>query len=1052
MLKTVKDACVLNPSAIAFQMADHIENLQDVIDDAEDGSEFFAQTYITHGMDQLFRQGLKRLAGKSDDGVFQLTQAMGGGKTHLLIALGLLAKNPALREKVVPELARDAAFDAAKVVAFTGRNYPAHFFWGEIAAQLGKREAFSQYWAHGAQAPDEKAWIELIGNEPVLILLDEMPPYFDYAITIRVGDGNLANVATAALANLLSASLKLPRLCVVLSNLSGSYEAASKHLGKALRDVVAETNRQARPITPVQLGGSEIYQILRKRLFKQLPENQVIDRIADAYANAISEAEKAKSIGKSSEQIAAEIHASYPFHPGLKDVIAMFKENESFRQTRGLMRFVSRILKSVWERPENDVFLIGAQHLDLNDSEVRDEVLAICNLQSAMAKDIADRGNAHAELIDAKQSNDAGSQVARLLMTASLAKTLDGIRGLDKQRLLEYLIAPHRDPLEFADAFEELRKSAWYLHPGEREAYYFSDQENLTKRLEKEAETAPENKIEEEMRRRLLDMFEPKVKIAYEHAFALPRLDEINLKNGRVLLILSPDNKIPPQEAKRLFESVTEKNNFCIVAGDGSDLASLENSVRRLYAVAKVDKQLPANHPQKEELQHKTEDAEQDFRSTAIASFNRLFFPMRDGLKTAKFSIVFHNNAWEGERQVERSLTDTAASKLVTDVKAESDKLINRAEDQLWPQGQHRIRWVDVIDRSKTNARWLWLPPKGLEELRRIATAEGRWLYTEDGYIDKNPAKAKTSVVVSETHYEEDTGKAHLKVSAHNAGPRPVIYYSESPDVSPASSELKELNFVAEQTRLYFLAVDPTQSHETGDPEVWRNKLFITHQPHTQGTTRVVELKVSPRGELRYSLDGTNPREGQIYHEPFEISRDETLIRVFASDAGVEATREFRVPKAGQTAPAIDPAQPAQITKSQKQTLEFLGSADAYKLLKQAKRFNACLKGLRLQVGQGDRNANLRFGSGFELTSDSLENLLASLLAAFGKEQPQVEISLSALSFANGQDMLDFSAALNIELNLANAANIEASHFSPGSSQTGSPAHSERQAEEEAIA
>src|SRR5262249_10851025 len=152
---------------------------------------------------------------------------------------------------------------------------------------------------------------------------------------------------------------------------------------------------------------------------------------------------------------------------GLKDVIAMFKENDGFRQTRGLMRFVSRILKSVWEHSSNDVFLLGAQHLNMRDSEVRGEVLNICNLQSAIAKDIADHGCAHAELIDAKTGNDAGSQVATLLMTASLAKSMDGIRGLDKQRTLEYLIAPHRDPLEFADAFEDLRKSAWYLHPGE---------------------------------------------------------------------------------------------------------------------------------------------------------------------------------------------------------------------------------------------------------------------------------------------------------------------------------------------------------------------------------------------------------------------------------------------------------------------------------------------------------------------------------------------------------------------------------------------------------
>ena len=34
--------------------------------------------------------------------------------------------------------------------------------------------------------------------------------------------------------------------------------------------------------------------------------------------------------------IADEIEATYPFHPRLKNVIALFKENEQFKQTRGL--------------------------------------------------------------------------------------------------------------------------------------------------------------------------------------------------------------------------------------------------------------------------------------------------------------------------------------------------------------------------------------------------------------------------------------------------------------------------------------------------------------------------------------------------------------------------------------------------------------------------------------------------------------------------------------------------------------------------------------------
>ena len=112
-------------------------------------------------------------------------------------------------------------------------------------------------------------------------------------------------------------------------------------------------------ITPVDLATSEIYDILRKRLFASLPDKAVIGDVAAAYGRKLEEAAKAKTAGRGAEAIADHIAHTYPFHPELKHVIALFKENEQFKQTRGLIELISRLLKSVWERSANDVFLIG---------------------------------------------------------------------------------------------------------------------------------------------------------------------------------------------------------------------------------------------------------------------------------------------------------------------------------------------------------------------------------------------------------------------------------------------------------------------------------------------------------------------------------------------------------------------------------------------------------------------------------------------------------------------------------------------------------------------
>jgi hypothetical protein len=46
---------------------------------------------------------------------------MGGGKTHSMIALGLLARDSTLRAEVVPEIARASAFGKAQIAAVNGR-------------------------------------------------------------------------------------------------------------------------------------------------------------------------------------------------------------------------------------------------------------------------------------------------------------------------------------------------------------------------------------------------------------------------------------------------------------------------------------------------------------------------------------------------------------------------------------------------------------------------------------------------------------------------------------------------------------------------------------------------------------------------------------------------------------------------------------------------------------------------------------------------------------------------------------------------------------------
>jgi uncharacterized protein YdhG (YjbR/CyaY superfamily) len=103
---------------------------------------------------------------------------------------------------------------------------------------------------------------------------------------------------------------------VVLANLTDSYRDQVKEVRKLVSDVQREARRQARIITPVSLEGNEIYAILRKRLFSQLPSENDIDEVAEAYAEQIKVAEDSGYLtARSLEQVAEEVRHTYPVSP-----------------------------------------------------------------------------------------------------------------------------------------------------------------------------------------------------------------------------------------------------------------------------------------------------------------------------------------------------------------------------------------------------------------------------------------------------------------------------------------------------------------------------------------------------------------------------------------------------------------------------------------------------------------------------------------------------------------------------------------------------------------
>ena len=376
-----------------------------------------------------------------------------------------------------------------------------------------------------------------------------------------------------------------------------------------------------------------------------------------------------------------------------------------------------------------------------------------------------------------------------------------------------------------------------------------------------------------------------------------------------------------------------------MLTGDKTAMGSVEKAARQFFAAQKADGRIPKGHPQRDDLERKQATYEQDFNSTILSLFDKVLFPIQRAGKPAQLAskaLDMTRDAKEpfnGEVQIEKTLASNPL-KLFLDVEKEFDAIRDKAQDLLWPENQDEARWSDVADRYTEQAGMPWLPPKGLDTLKSIACNRGLWEDLGNGYVTKKPKKKRTSAQVIAEPELGDEGRVRLRVNPQNAGPAPRIFYAEEAPVSESSPQLKENPYVTNALRVSFLVRDVSGQYETGDPVTWSNKLILRNQLSEQDGRRSVELFAAPKGSIRYTLDGSEPREGIAYEGPIAIGDGEVLLRAFAEADGIEAKTEFRFAAKGKKGVQIDDVKPGRLVSRTGRKLDSRGKT--FQGLKQA--------------------------------------------------------------------------------------------------------------------
>ncbi len=1023
--------CKVRESALNDNLQDDVLEILNLLKNEIEPERFFAESYFTDGINILLKTAFGRFEGKEDKGIVKLTQNMGGGKTHSMITLGLLAKHPEFRERF---LGKDCFQGEVRVIGFSGRQTDSPLgLWGELAKQLGKEEQFKEYFNPQYKAPGDEAWKTMLKGAPTLILIDELPPYLVSAKAVSVGNSDLSNVTGIALANLFNVvkQKELSNVMVVIADLAGSYSEGSQLIQEVLKNLRGELNRVSLNLTPVKADG-DLEEILKTKLFEKLPSKDIVEKVARQYQDVLKEAKQNGLTSTDPTTIYTQIIKTYPFHPSFINLYHRFKENEGFQQTRGVIRLVRMMLQDLY----NSSFegeLIAPQNINLSNPKIRTTIEQLNDtLVSAIKHDIADQGDSIAEIADDNLKTSDVSSVAKLILISSLSNTAGGIKGLHLNEIIDYVVTPETKVTDLKTAIDHLDQGAWYLARDKDGKFFFQNQQNLIARLKELVDSFDDESAKKEIRAYLNEELKPIKKDVYHKVVVFPAVDEIEINSKDVTLLVTEPSTIQTGLAVELMEYWNDhpfKNRFLFLSGERQTWENLTKVFKEYKGIKSIIEQMLSDRVLESDPQYKKAIDKQDkirlsINSAIRETFIKIYFPRNqesgDFLAEAEIKFQFSGNDFNPEEQICNLLIEER--KFTNEIN--NPNFRKMVEEKLFGETETEVRWEDLKDRAARNCRWTWHHPRALDDLKISALQEGHWR-DNGGYISKGPfPKESTGIDIKVKDYDKDTKATAIKVIAKYGD---KIYLDSNENVTQSSKLVENPDFLSiTDYKNYFLCVDSKGEHETGEVKLFKAPLKITYKFIEGHDGQALELQVNCGAQIKYTTDSSDPRDnGGIYDTPFQIPDGTKYIRVVAIIDGDQSDiEEISVPQT--TGPlVIDDHKPVVY----KQKLPTSDNNQTYSMIEELQRSNAQVTPYAINFNiNGKINwISLSFSETMSLNMEKLKEILSQIRSNVADENDQIEISLELrkISFEDGITFKRFLSAQNISLSKVDRNDIE---------------------------
>ena len=665
-----------------YQQAQFAADLAQVIrgegsSEYRDPKEFFARTFLTHGLRELLKGAMRRLTDTGGDPVVELQTNFGGGKTHSMLALyhltgvdsatTLPGVEDLMKEVGVTKLPRAARAVLVGTALSPGQasikegGLEVRTLWGEMAWQLGGKEAYKLVADSDKNgvSPGSDVLADLLRlHSPCIVLIDEWVAFVRALYHTNDMPAGSFDTNVTFVQALTEAVKRAPGAMVVASLPASQIEIGGQGGQEALVRIKNTFSRVESSWQPAT--ADEGFEIVRRRLFEPLPDKDAYayrDAVIKSFGDMYRAGQGEFTTGCGDGDYKRRMEAAYPIHPELFDRLYNdWGGLDKFQRTRGVLRLMASVIHQLWEGQDSGLLILPAS-VPLDSQNVQSELTRYLESEwNAVISSDVDGPSSTPLAIDQDVPTlgrySASRRVARTIFIGSAPGYKSQSPGIDDKRIRLGCAQPGETAATFGDALRRLADKATYLYQdGGR--YWLSTQPSVTRLADDRAGQYSDADIDAEIVKLIRkESGDKRSRGDFAGVHAIPdNSSEVPDEMEARLVVLGPEytySKGGDSAAAKAAETILNtrgngqriyRNMLLFLAPDAKLIGDLRQAVRQWLAwksIADEHEKLNLDSFQKKQSETKRDDLQSTVAARILEAWSWLLTPTQSDLKGGK--------------------------------------------------------------------------------------------------------------------------------------------------------------------------------------------------------------------------------------------------------------------------------------------------------------------------------------------------------------------------------------------------------------------------------